>query len=125
MRTTLLLVLLGIVYICASESFQTRYFTQTIDHFHFEKDDRSYQQRYLISDKYWNQKGPILFYCGNEADVEVFWNNSGFITFDLASNLNALVVFAEHRYYGLSLPFGSLSFSKDNIQYLTTEQVVK
>ena len=37
---------------------------------------------------------------------------------------NAVVLFGEHRYYGESLPFGDLSFTKDNIKYLTVDQTL-
>ncbi len=31
---------------------------------------------------------------------------------DIAPIFNAMVVFAEHRYYGQSLPYGNASYSK-------------
>ena len=43
---------------------------------------------------------------------------------EMAGRLNALIIYAEHRYYGDSLPFGKDSFSRENIQYLTVEQAL-
>jgi len=83
--------------------------------------------KYLVNDTYWSgakANGPIFFYCGNEGAIELFYENTGFITNTLAKEYNALIVYAEHRYFGngTSLPFGNKSF--DNIttlRYLTTE----
>ena len=47
--------------------------------------------------------GPILFYTGNESPVEVYINNTG-LMWALAPKLNALMIFAEHRYEGESFP---------------------
>ena len=47
--------------------------------------------------------GPILFYTGNESPVEVYINNTG-LMWSLAPKLNALMIFAEHRYEGESFP---------------------
>lgn len=81
--------------------------------------------RYLINDQYYNQEsGPILFYAGNEGSVTTFYENSGFMTTTLAQELGAMVVFAEHRYYGTSMPFGDKSFDNENLRYLTIEQVM-
>jgi pimeloyl-ACP methyl ester carboxylesterase len=41
--------------------------------------------------------------AGNEAPVDVYVNNTGLI-WDLAPRLGALVVFAEHRFFGKSIP---------------------
>lgn len=53
----------------------------------------------------------------------MFYNNTG-IMFDLAKRMQAAVLFAEHRYYGETLPFGPNSFTQANIVYLTTEQAL-
>ena len=44
-------------------------------------------------------------YTGNEANIELFYNTSGFMSYTLAKNLSALVVYAEHRYFGKSIPY--------------------
>lgn len=45
--------------------------------------------------------------------------------FDIAPQFNALLIFAEHRYYGASLPFGNQSFSSpQHIGYLTSTQAL-
>ena len=68
-------------------------------------------------------KGPVLFYCGNEGNIENFWANTGFM-FALSEEMGALVVFGEHRYYGKSLPYGEDSFQPNNIGYLSIEQTL-
>jgi lysosomal Pro-X carboxypeptidase len=102
-------------------------FTVRIDHFNGSYDD-TFEMRYLENDQYYNgEYGPILFYAGNEGDVWNFYNNSGFVTETLAKELGAKVIFAEHRYYGTSMPFLTAEASYADVEhrrFLSIEQVM-
>jgi len=84
--------------------------------------------RLLIDETHYvESSAPILFYAGNEGDVTNFYDNSGFMTTTLAKKWGALVVFAEHRYYGTSMPFDNKTkaFEKENLKYLNVQQVLE
>ncbi|GIX78186.1 dipeptidyl peptidase 2 [Caerostris extrusa] len=105
--------------------YTEEYFDQKIDHFNFiAHGNETYKQRYLYNTTWWDKgEGPIFFYAGNEGDITGFWENTGFI-FKAAKAFNALVLFAEHRYYGKSLPFGNDSFSNGNLGLLSVSQAI-
>jgi len=105
-------------------SYKTYWYPQTLDHFNFISSDRQFAQRYLINDDHYTAGGPVFFYTGNEGDIAWFCNNTGFM-WDIAEEFNAMLIFAEHRYYGESLPFGKDSY-KDalHLGYLTSEQAL-
>ncbi|XP_022094668.1 dipeptidyl peptidase 2-like [Acanthaster planci] len=105
--------------------YETKYYDQIIDHFNFAShDNKTYKQRYLVSDKHWKVgKGPIFFYTGNEGPINMFLENTGFM-YDIAPEFSALLIFAEHRFYGESLPFGNQSFTPENLGLLTVEQAL-
>lgn len=101
----------------------TKYYTQIVDHFGFLT-SATFQERYLVNDQHWSPGKPIFFYAGNEGDITLFSENTGLV-WDIAPDYNAMVMFAEHRYYGESLPFGSDSFKDpEHTQYLTSEQAL-
>ncbi|XP_050292016.1 uncharacterized protein LOC126732967 isoform X2 [Quercus robur] len=108
--------------------YETKYFSQRLDHFSFSELP-NFPQRYLINTESWvgpERLGPIFFYCGNEGDIEWFAENSGFV-WEIAPRFGAMVVFPEHRYYGESMPYGSIDVAYKNattLSYLTAGQAL-
>ncbi|KAL3661281.1 hypothetical protein V7S43_013487 [Phytophthora oleae] len=83
-----------------------------------------YKQRYLLNTQFWDstdKKTPVFFYTGNEGDVTLYANHTGLV-WENAQAFKALVVFAEHRYYGKSFPFGDKYM--DHLDYLTHDQAL-
>lgn len=106
--------------------YQTLWFDQTLDHFRYDDNSQqTWKQRYLVNAAHWDAgKGPILFYSGNEGPIDAFYAASGFVTDVLAPKLGGLLVFAEARFYGQSLPFGERSMDAGSLSYLSTEQIL-
>ncbi|XP_038055559.1 lysosomal Pro-X carboxypeptidase-like [Patiria miniata] len=104
--------------------YETYYIEQKIDHYGFINDD-TFKMRYLVAQQYWDKNGgPIFFYTGNEGDITWFCDNTGFM-WDIAPEFKAMLVFAEHRYYGESLPYGKESYmDREHLGYLTSEQAL-
>ena len=108
----------------AFSNYVLSYFNATIDH--YAPNSAKFPLKYYIRSDYFNQShsGPIFFYCGGETAIESFLNNTGFID-TLAGQMDALVVYAEHRYFGSSLPFGASSFNSTNaLKYLSPHQAL-
>lgn len=96
-----------------------------VDHFKYDP-NQTFQLRYAVADHYWNARnnGPIFIHTANEGSIEDHVRDMG-IMWEWAQEFKALLVFAEHRYYGESLPFGNDSFKEpQNTAYLTTEQAL-
>jgi lysosomal Pro-X carboxypeptidase len=103
-----------------------RWYSQYIDHFGFGTPVMGkmyYNQRYFVCSEYWDGSGPIFFYVGNEADVTLYLNATG-LMWENAPNFHALIVFAEHRYFGKSLPYGN-SLDPAAMNYLSAEQALE
>eukprot|EP00656_Telonema_subtile_P017394 TRINITY_DN1932_c0_g1_i2.p1 TRINITY_DN1932_c0_g1~~TRINITY_DN1932_c0_g1_i2.p1 ORF type:complete len:500 (-),score=96.07 TRINITY_DN1932_c0_g1_i2:95-1594(-) len=98
------------------------WFDQQLDHLNF-RSNNTFKQRYFVHREFWKPGGPIFFYCGNEASVELYVNATG-LMWENAKDFGAMLVFAEHRYYGETLPFGDASFTPENLQWLTMEQAL-
>lgn len=124
MKRTLLLAIIFTLHNVHCYEWKTKFYKQQVDHFSFGNQDL-YPQRYLINTTYWKRNGgPIFFYAGNEGDIELFAQNTGFM-WDIAAEFDAMLLFAEHRYYGQSLPYGNLSYTDlKYLGYLTSEQAL-
>lgn len=80
----------------AMVQYETRYYTQRLDHFNAAPASyRTFPQRYLVNGTYWGGKtAPVFVYAGNEGNVELFTNNTGFM-WELAPRFRAMLVFIE------------------------------
>jgi hypothetical protein len=77
---------------------------QHIDHFSAARpspDNQFWSQRYFLCDKHWSRDpflggGPIFFYVGNEAPVDLYVTHTG-LMWENAEEFGALLIFAEVR----------------------------
>ena len=100
---------------------EKKYLTQNLDH--FGASNITFQQRYFVCAEFWSKPdGPIFFYVGNEANVELYLNHTG-LMWENAQDFHAMLVFAEHRYFGDSLPFGPQKVTQ-HMSYLSSEQAL-
>ena len=95
---------------------------QPMDHFSYSMHTEGFfHERYFVCSQFQVTGGPVFFYTGNEADVTLFVNNTG-LMWEFGQAMGAMLVFAEHRYYGESLP--SAGGSKTCLAQLTVPQVL-
>jgi len=93
---------------------------QRVDHFDVTN-RRTFSQRYFVIDDFWaSPKGPVLFIlCGEYTCPGII--PSRLFPLQLAYENQALVVIAEHRYYGGSYPTGS---SSEDLSLLNARQAL-
>jgi lysosomal Pro-X carboxypeptidase len=104
---------------------EEKFISQPLDHFRADGDasEGSFDMRYFVcsADNFDPVNGSIFFYVGNEAGVTLYLNHTG-LMWENAAAFSALTVFAEHRYFGKSVPFGLDVL--DHMQYLSTQQTL-
>eukprot|EP00755_Sulcionema_specki_P012542 Sspe_Gene.51688::Locus_28676_Transcript_1_1_Confidence_1.000_Length_1507::g.51688::m.51688/K01285/PRCP; lysosomal Pro-X carboxypeptidase len=98
-------------------SCRLTWYDQRVDHFAYGNTTTFKQRVFVCRESDWTPNSPIFFYCGNEADVTIYVNHTG-LMWENAGRFKALLVFAEHRYYGRSVPAGV------GMEYLTHEQAL-
>eukprot|EP01079_Euglenida_sp_SAG-EU17-18_P001174 gene1174-2677_t len=113
---------------------------QSVDHFNWapplgNASHMTYMQRYFVNDKWFDKdSGPVFFYFGNEDNVELYVNHTVHsadaltegrctgLMWESAPEFGALLVFAEHRYYGESMPY--THGQPGCMSWLTSEQAM-
>ncbi|TKR67800.1 hypothetical protein L596_023893 [Steinernema carpocapsae] len=94
-----------------------------VDHYDLVNTD-TFKMRYFINLHHYEEGGPIFFYCGNEGYIEFYIHATGQIL-EMAAEQKGAVVYAEHRFYGKTQPFGNESLSSaENLGYLTSMQAL-
>ncbi|XP_056698496.1 uncharacterized protein [Spinacia oleracea] len=72
-----------------------------------------FRQRYFLDRTNWagtKSKNPLIVNFGGEYPVEGDLQNLGVIN-EAATKFGALVLYIEHRFYGMSVPFGSIDIA--------------
>ena len=101
------------------DSFVEKTFDNMVDHFNAQ-DDRTYKQRYWVSDEYWKEDGPIFVYICGEYRCSV--PDTRLYPFMIGATYGARFLVVEHRFYGDSQPFED--WSLDSLQYLSSQQAL-
>ena len=103
-------------------SRRDKYFDQKLNHFD-PSDTRTFKQRWYISTLHArSNQAPVFYYFCGESTCEVSSVTQGFVV-DLAKKFNGVIIALEHRYYGKSQPFSSLT--TENMKYLSTDQALE
>ena len=66
-----------------------------------------------------------MFLTGCEAPIVDIFNGNGFFNDVVIPQVGAYAIYAEHRYFGDSLPFGNSSYNRKNLPYLTANQALE
>uniref|UniRef100_B3P0B3 GG23317 n=1 Tax=Drosophila erecta TaxID=7220 RepID=B3P0B3_DROER len=93
---------------------------QKVDHFD-EHNNKTWRMRYYSNAKYFKPQGPIYIFVGGEWTISPGLLSTG-LTHDMAVENSGMLFYTEHRYYGLSLPFGNESYRLNNLKQLSLHQ---
>ncbi|KLO17492.1 peptidase S28 [Schizopora paradoxa] len=99
----------------------SQFFPQKIDH-SAASNNQTFQQQYQVNTKFFTPGGPIFFAQG--AETATMGCTEQYSIAAWAEESNGMMLTLEHRYFGLSLPFGNDSFTNENIGFLTLDNVL-
>ncbi|XP_023913983.2 uncharacterized protein LOC112025546 [Quercus suber] len=93
----------------SKNDYQTFYYDQPLDHFNYQPESyTTFRQRYIVNFTHWGgakKAAPIFVYLGGESTSDDDVGSYGFMI-DNARRFGGLEVYAEHRFYGQSIPHG-------------------
>ncbi|KAI1727038.1 serine carboxypeptidase s28 domain-containing protein [Ditylenchus destructor] len=130
-RPLSVVLLVSALYFVEAESDDINYVidyhpTMPVDHFGFSTAE-IFHLRYLYNITNYKSGGPILFYPGNDAPITEFAKSVALL-WDISKEMNAVVLFAEHRYYSDkrdNIPFGNAPLQNvSTMGYLTVAQTL-
>jgi dipeptidyl-peptidase-2/lysosomal Pro-X carboxypeptidase len=102
-----------------------KFYTQAIDH--FGQHNGTFQQKYNLVTDFFKPGGPIFFYQGEEQTYLDCVDTS--IAYTWAKETNGIAVVLEHRYFGVSVPFGvdnpANATQQPYFDYLTLDNVLE
>ncbi|QDZ23838.1 serine carboxypeptidase S28 [Chloropicon primus] len=99
---------------------------QLLDHLNGGENGETWSQRYFMNDTFFDKNKQLVFLCvGGEGPalqptVVVTGGEHCAWMINLAEKFGALIVAAEHRFYGKSMP--KPDYSVDSLQYLSSQQ---
>jgi len=99
-----------------------QWFVQRLDHFD-PQNQMTWKEKYVVNDQYWGGPGyPIFILLGGEGPIRNDSAAGHYILQEYAIDFKALVISAEHRFYGDSIPTSDLSTA--NLRYLSSAQAL-
>jgi len=97
------------------------WFTQPLDHLQ-KSGSPTWQQKYQVNSTFYKPGGPIFMFLGGEGPLRSDCTSGHYVLNYYAPQFNALIVCAEHRFYGDSIP--TTNYSTGSLQFLTSEQAL-
>jgi pimeloyl-ACP methyl ester carboxylesterase len=91
-----------------------------VDHFS-PQDNRTVQFHYRLNLDYYHVDGPIFIFVNGLEGTTTRWIESGLVV-DVAREVGAALVTADHRYMGLNIPTETATF--EDMRFLSVDQAV-
>lgn len=103
------------------ESVKEKWIEQRLDNFN-PQDSRRWKMRYLENSVHFKPGGPLFIYVGGEWTISAGSIGFGSHVYDLAEELNGIIFYSEHRFYGQSRP--TANTSTENLRFLSVDQAL-